>query len=696
MTTLSQIYDWFMTGKKPTQAQFWAAWGSFWNKEESIPQSAISNLTTVLNAKTENDQFNAHKVAEDAHTDLFLGKEDKTQKGVAGGYAPLNEFVKIANEYLNIVNDLVTGGATNLLSAQQGVVLQSQITAINTILSSDDINLDTIQELVDAIKTVETSLETILVNDLTTGGTTKALTAEMGKTLKGLVDALTTIVADKQTVLVAGTNIKTVNGTTLMGSGNLVTPDMDTTTNQIVSGIKTFLAGKFGLRNIANTFTSFFTNSNTVARTYTLPNKDGTVAMTSDIPVTGYVSGGVLNYLSKYLNATTLGYSRLFDNGYYFGIGTEKIPLKDITLGNQSNKEIGIEESSNSTVGRNLRIVAGRTINYIENAIFNKVGTVPVAAYGMASTPNGNIYIVNLTTKLYKQTGGTGAFADTGITLPITAASICSNSNNDLYIAGIDGDIYKQTNETGSFIATGSGNRAWAGLCSLGTVIYASVKGGDIYKQTGGTGAFVAQSQTTRAWGRMYASSTSIYVCVLSVGIYKQTNATGAFVLHSSNSSDAIVVTNSNDIFINITTDIYKQTNETGSFIATGSAVNNGSIWGMATHANGNVYAGDYSGNVFMLQNNGSGTSNLDGGTIQLIAGTGKGTGKSKIQFLTGQKTISGTNMQVETVRAEFDENGNYKRFGTPIYSDNTTALAGGLTAGMEYRTELGVKMEVY
>ena len=74
MTTLSQIYDWFMTGKKPTQAQFWASWGSFWHKEETIPQSAISNLTTVLNAKTENDQFNAHKVAVDAHADLFLNR----------------------------------------------------------------------------------------------------------------------------------------------------------------------------------------------------------------------------------------------------------------------------------------------------------------------------------------------------------------------------------------------------------------------------------------------------------------------------------------------------------------------------------------------------------------------------------------------------------------------------------------------
>lgn len=71
MATLAEIYDWFMTGKKPTQAQFWASWGSFWNKGESIPQSAISNLTTVLSAKAEKAQFDAHKTDVNAHAALF-------------------------------------------------------------------------------------------------------------------------------------------------------------------------------------------------------------------------------------------------------------------------------------------------------------------------------------------------------------------------------------------------------------------------------------------------------------------------------------------------------------------------------------------------------------------------------------------------------------------------------------------------
>ena len=46
---------------------------------------------------------------------------------------------------------------------------------------------------------------------------------------------------------------------------------------------------KINFKNALGTITSFFTNANTSARTYTFPDKDGTVAMTSDI--TGTNSG---------------------------------------------------------------------------------------------------------------------------------------------------------------------------------------------------------------------------------------------------------------------------------------------------------------------------------------------------------------------------------------------------------------------
>jgi len=451
--------------------------------------------------------------------------------------------------------------------------------------------------------------------------------------------------------------------------------------DQNVSGIKTFLNGKFALRNVANTFSSFFTHANTASRTWTLPDKNGTVAMTSDIP-TNTVATGTQNFLSKYNNAggTQIGNSRILDNGSFIGIETVNAPTKDITLGYNANREIGVEQSNNATAGRDLILSAGRTINYIDNALFvTLTPSFGLPSYGMCSTPSGNIYIVTGTNMLYKQTGGSGNFVSLGavFTAGQQTRAICSTSSNDLYVAINNGDIYKQTNETGAFVALGQTARAWTGLARFGSDIYASVSGGDIYKQTGGTGNFVALGQTARSWGRMASSSTAIYVAVPGSGIYKQVGGTGNFVLHSSQAnSGGIIVSNSNDIFINSGTDMYKQTNETGSFVATGSTVTNNGIWGMATHANGNIYAGDFSSTVFMLLNNGAGYSNLDGGTFKIKSGTAKGTGKSRVEIYTGQKTVSGTDMQIETLRAYYDENGYFVYLGLPTYANDAAADA--------------------
>ncbi|WP_281225939.1 hypothetical protein [Flavobacterium aquiphilum] len=97
------------------------------------------------------------------------------------GELEFSDINNIKTENYNALDYIAEGKA---LDARQGKVLKDLIDTINTLLTSDDVNLDTVQELVDAIKTVETSLSTILINDITTGGITKALTAEMGKQLE--------------------------------------------------------------------------------------------------------------------------------------------------------------------------------------------------------------------------------------------------------------------------------------------------------------------------------------------------------------------------------------------------------------------------------------------------------------------------------------------------------------------------------
>jgi hypothetical protein len=104
------------------------------------------------------------------------------------------EFSNINNISYNALDYTITGKA---LDARQGKILKNLIENINDLLASDNINLNTLQKLVDAIETVQNSLSTILVNDLTSGGTSKGLTAEMGKTLKTLIDSLGTNKVDK-------------------------------------------------------------------------------------------------------------------------------------------------------------------------------------------------------------------------------------------------------------------------------------------------------------------------------------------------------------------------------------------------------------------------------------------------------------------------------------------------------------------
>lgn len=250
------VKEWFKTGLKPTQAQFYSKFDFLRWKDEKIPITDIDDIENILAEKADAEVLENHLTDAGAHADLFNAKEDKNQKGVAGGYAPLDELNKLAVQYLNIVNDLVTGGSDSLLSAEQGTVLQTQIDAINTLLTSDDINLDTVQELVDAIKTVETSLETILMNDLTTGGTTKALTAEMGKTLKGLIDALTTALNNGLALAPKDSDIihKTLNETKT-GTLSLITPNVASGTSNLNAIAPIIVTGGNGGNNTNTTGT---------------------------------------------------------------------------------------------------------------------------------------------------------------------------------------------------------------------------------------------------------------------------------------------------------------------------------------------------------------------------------------------------------------------------------------------------------
>jgi len=157
----------------------------------------------------------------------------------------------------------------------------------------------------------------ILTRNMTTGLVEKVVSGyyatSASPTFTGTPSAPTATLGTNTTQL-ATTAFVLANAGGGGGSGDMVLASAQTNT-----GVKTFLDGTIGLRNVANTFTSFFTNTNTASRTYTLQNKTGLIAQTDDYAFRpldegsgiGYVINGRIdaNYGSVGLQAVDLGFS---------------------------------------------------------------------------------------------------------------------------------------------------------------------------------------------------------------------------------------------------------------------------------------------------------------------------------------------------------------------------------------------------
>lgn len=120
-----------------------------------------------------------------------------------------NQFLTYYLKYIDIVDDLSSLETQKPLSAYQGKRLKDMIDTIQAIISSDDVNLDTIQEIVNYIKDNKADIDEFLatkvnisdiIDNLNSTLTNKPLSANQGRVLKELIDAIvngTTTVATK-------------------------------------------------------------------------------------------------------------------------------------------------------------------------------------------------------------------------------------------------------------------------------------------------------------------------------------------------------------------------------------------------------------------------------------------------------------------------------------------------------------------
>ena len=161
------------------------------------------------------------------------------------------------------------------------------------------------------------------------GGTTSPLTTKGDLYTFDTANARLPVGSDGRVLSADSTQGTGLKWIALAGGG-----DMILAASQVVSGLKTFLDTTFGLRNVANTFTSLFTNTNTAARTYTLPDASGTVALTSTtapstraINTTAPLSGGGDLSADRTLT-TSMATNKLIGRGTA-GTGV----MEEITLG---------------------------------------------------------------------------------------------------------------------------------------------------------------------------------------------------------------------------------------------------------------------------------------------------------------------------------------------------------------------------
>jgi hypothetical protein len=372
---------------------------------------------------------------------------------------------------------------------------------------------------------------------------------------------------------------------------------------------------------------------------------------------------GTINYLPKVTGANSLGNSRIVDTGTYLGIGTANAPTKDITLGNQTSREIGVEQSSNTIAGRGLQIRGGRTINFITSSDFILVNQDVARDYlSFTASSNGSVYAIS-GGFLYRKVGGDSNF--TAVSTPGIGSinGMCISSSDDMYVSTSTG-IYKQINLTGSWTLLSSDSSLRAIDIAPNGDLYGVIGlyffyAGDAYKLPNGSNTLVplGLNPTYSYAGVAIANDGSVYISGYAAGILKQPNGSSTFTQINTSEATSICIDNANNLY-SIGWNggvVKKQTNLTGPFLTVSSVLGEGVAIG--SDFNNNIYA-NAGGGLYLQTNYTIGYPDLAGGDLNLYTGTGKGTGDNNFNVYTGQKLASGTDMQVETLRARINNEG--------------------------------------
>jgi len=225
-TDKNTLKGWFKRGLKPLASQFEAWLDSYYHKDEPIPTDKVEGLAEILINKL--DRTVALQMISDALSNIPLPEATLEKKGIVQlSNTPGQSELEAATPLLvsratqSAVNDLrgevytrqqtdnvATTKATEAVSGVRDGVpaegdtlkkLHDLFLLLQSLVASDDVNLDTVKEIVafiknnkDVIDTIATSKVAIvdIVDGLTSSAANKPLSANQGKVLRDMLASL--------------------------------------------------------------------------------------------------------------------------------------------------------------------------------------------------------------------------------------------------------------------------------------------------------------------------------------------------------------------------------------------------------------------------------------------------------------------------------------------------------------------------
>lgn len=166
MTPLNTIFTWFETGDFPTQDQFQATFASFHHKEALIPVASIDGIIQMFQNTMSAAAFNLHLGDQNAHNETLARKDSSnlSATNVAQWKSKLGiteiATIDVPGTNGNVYDKpQIDAFINNLINADTDI--NAAIDSLEALLTSDDLNLDELQEIVTFVKANRADIEAL-------------------------------------------------------------------------------------------------------------------------------------------------------------------------------------------------------------------------------------------------------------------------------------------------------------------------------------------------------------------------------------------------------------------------------------------------------------------------------------------------------------------------------------------------------